>query len=664
MAVALASRPLIDSLIAQETIGVALIDAEYRYVRINAALAAMNGLPAEEHLGRTVREVLPAETADRAEALLAQVLGGTPIADHEIAVPDAGGVERTIIASYLPVPAGNGIGGVLALIVDSTARLAAEEALASARQRLYLALEGTGTGTFEYDIATDVVTWSDTMGPLYGREPGWSPRTIDEYREIVHLEDREPLELAIARAVEQGTGYEREFRVRHPDGSLHWRLSQVHVLRGGDGAPSVLVGLVHDIEARKRRERRAEFLARAGLALAESLDAASTLQHVVELAVDELADWCSVTVEPRPGEYELLAVAHRDPERIALARELLTRYPPQAGASDGVAAVIGTGRAELVARITDAMLAAGAQDARHLELLRGLGLASLMIVPLVARGRTLGALTFASGPGGRAYSAEDLALAEELGRRAGLALDNSRLYEAVHGAAMTLQRSLLPAGLPAVPGWQAASRYLPGEAGAAVGGDWYDLFELPNGSFALVVGDVMGRGIPAAAGMGRLRSALQANLFDSWDPATALERLDDVVQALRIVPFATALAAVLEPSTGDVRVCSAGHPPPLLRGAETRFLEAPPGPPIGARLTPRRASAPTVQPGESLVLYTDGLVEARESPLDARLALLRDVVHAGPRDESAGALLERTLARMLGPTTPDDVAVVAVRRDG
>ena len=648
------------ALLGQEAVGVALLDREYRYVRINAALARLNGATPEEHRGRTVADVLPPDTAGRIVELVDEVLAGRPVVDFEISAPDAEGVERLFVISYLPVIAEEGIVGVLGLVSDRTARRRAEAQLEAARHRLYLTLEGTGTGTFEFEAATGRVRWSENMGPLYGRPRGWSPGTYDEYVGTVHPDDREPLGADVRRAIAEGGGYEREFRALMPDGGWAWRQSQVHALKGADGTTHTLVGLVQDIEARKRRERRTEYLSQATLALSQSLDADATLQRLADLAVPELGDWCAVVLQPAPGTFDILTVAHREPEKVRLARTLQERYPPDPDAPTGTPAVMRTGRSELYPAITDDLLVAAARDPDHLQLMRELNLGSLMTVPLVARGRTLGAMTFAYGRNRPPYGQADLELAEDLGRRAGLALDNARLYETVRSTAVTLQRSLLPGDLPPVEGWDVAARYLPGEAGAAVGGDWYDAFFLPEGTVALVVGDVMGRGIPAATGMSRLRSALQAQLFETGDPAAAAERLDDLVSALRIVPFATLLAVVLDPATGAVRICTAGHPPPLLQGPDTGFLPVSTGPPVGARLGPRQVSAGTVGFGQTLMLYTDGLVEARESPLDRRLELLRQT--AGTGATSADELVDRAIEGMLGRTPPDDVAVLAVRR--
>ena len=657
----IARHPIVEALFKQQGVALGLLDRDLRYLRVNAALAAMNGAPVEAHVGRTVRELWPPETAEGIEALAAEVFAGRAIVDLETRVETLAGMERVFTLSYLPIEIGGEVVAILGMLVDVTAREQVEVELAGARQRLVLALEGTGTGTFEYEVDTGALRWSDNLGPLYGRPRGWAPADYDEYVRTIHPDDREMLAADVRRAAAEGRGYEREFRAVLPDGSVRWRASRVHVLGGGAAAPRVLIGMVQDIEARKRRERRSELLARAGLALGESLDVSAVLQHIAQLAVGELGDWCWATLAEPDGELRSVAVAGADAERVEAVREFRARYPTDPDAPTATAEVVRTGRSLRDTAVADALLVAVAGDDDHLALLRSLEIHSLLVAPIVGRGETLGAMTFAFAQSSRPHDEDDQALAEELGRRAGLAIENARLYGTVRRTAITLQRSLLPSGLPDIPGWQVAARYLPGEAGAAVGGDWYDVFPLRSGAFALVVGDVMGRGIPAAAGMGRLRSALQAHLYDTWDAVEALARLDDLVADLRVVPFATVLAVVLEPGTGDVSLCTAGHPPPMLRGADgPRLLEMVPGPPVGSPMGPRRPTLFNLAPGEAMLLYTDGLVEARDATLDERFELLRSVLQDAPVDPSA--LLDHALAGMLGPSMPDDVAVVGVRR--
>ncbi len=202
-----------------------------------------------------------------------------------------------------------------------------------------------------------------------------------------------------------------------------------HPVRGAGGEVQFVVSIFRDITERRRRPRcRPGFSPQASTLLAESLSYEATLQHVADLAVPEIADWCGVDILDETGMLVPIAVGHRDPEKIALALELRRRYPPDPADPNGAAATLRTGKAVLVPEIPDALLARAAVDAEHLAMLRALGLHSLMVVPLIARGRGLGTLTLISSNPARTYDANDLAFAEELGRRAAVAIDNARLY--------------------------------------------------------------------------------------------------------------------------------------------------------------------------------------------------------------------------------------------
>ena len=771
---------VVDQLFAQNSVGVAVLDAEGRYVRINDALAAMNRVPAAEHIGRTPSDVLP-YARDLLDALLGRVLSGEPVADLRGEVDG-----RTFVASYLPVSSGEDVTGVVGLVVETTESSRTEVALRVSQQRLQLALEGTETGTFEWTIATNELVWSENMGAIWGRERGWTPPTYEAYLQTLHPEDAPSLTAAVSRAITEGVDYEREHRIVWPHGEIRWIHSKVHVVCGDDGKPEVLVGLVMDDTARRRRELAAEYMARASFVLASSTDIERTLQEVAELAVPELGDWCAVHLAGAAGEIEQVGVAHQRPDQEQLVVDLQRRYPPQPDATTGVPAVVRSGRSELYPEISDELLQAGANDADHLRLLRALRLSSVMVVPMVARGRTVGAMTFAFAGPGREYGTDELELAEELGRRAGLAVDNARLlraeqaahrrlralqsvtdvalnhleigdlldellarvreitgsdlaevllvdeelqevrvtssgaidaepegavriplrsgggelgalrllfsrprtvapedvellelvadraaraitharvYEQLRTTAVTLQRSLLPAELPSLAGHELAVRYLPGQQGAEVGGDFYDAFPLPDGRFAVAVGDVVGRGVAAAADMGQLRATLRAYVYEHSEPAAALERVDALIEGLGGVSFATIALLVLDPIGGAADVALAGHLPPLLReaGGGCRRLDFLPGLPIGAPVAPRRQDRFTLGPGESLLLYTDGLVERRERPLDAQIDALCELVSSAPADPEA--LLDHVLGELVpGGRSEDDVALVAVRR--
>ena len=251
-----------------------------------------------------------------------------------------------------------------------------------------------------------------------------------------------------------------------------------------------------------------------------------TLQRLASLAVPRIGDWCSIDLVGEDGGLRNVAVAHTDPDEVALAEELQRRYPPDPDAATGAANVVRTGESELFPSIPDELIAEAAVDEEHLRMIRELGMVSAMIVPLTARDRNLGAMTLVAAESGRHYGEDDLSLSQELARHAALAVDNAMLYRREHEAALTLQRALLPQRIPAPKTTEVAVRYLPAGPGVEVGGDWYDVVETDLGRIGVVIGDVAGRGLKAATIMGNLRTALRAYIADGHEPAAAVERLN------------------------------------------------------------------------------------------------------------------------------------------
>jgi anti-anti-sigma factor len=236
------------------------------------------------------------------------------------------------------------------------------------------------------------------------------------------------------------------------------------------------------------------------------------------------------------------------------------------------------------------------------------------------------------------------------------------LLERERRIAETLQRSLLPQQLPRIPGVALAGRYLPGAAGLEIGGDWYDVFLLPGGRVGLTIGDVVGRGLTAAASMGQLRTGLRAYALEAASPAAVLERLNRLVQELQTPEIATMVYAVLDPETGRLTYAVAGHPRPLLAAADgtVRYLEGEGSPPLGVPGEPCRDEVVTLEPGSTLLLYTDGLVERRDRSIDDGLEALRATM-SGPPDD-LDALCDDRILGILPPDAPaDDVAVLALR---
>jgi anti-anti-sigma factor len=235
-------------------------------------------------------------------------------------------------------------------------------------------------------------------------------------------------------------------------------------------------------------------------------------------------------------------------------------------------------------------------------------------------------------------------------------------FEREHRITETLQRSLLPERMPEIPGVALASRYLPGSAGLDVGGDWYDVFLLPNGRVALTIGDVVGRGVASAAAMGQLRTALRAYALDAGSPGAVVERLSRLVHEFESAQMATLVYAVLDPDTGQLTFASAGHPPPLLvgPGATARFLDDGRSPPLGVWQGTVRDATVTMEPGATLLLYTDGLVESRTESIEQSLEAFRRSVldHDGDLD----ALCDDRILRSPRPqASDDDVALLALR---
>ena len=290
------------------------------------------------------------------------------------------------------------------------------------------------------------------------------------------------------------------------------------------------------------------------------------------------------------------------------------------------------------------------------------GHASFLFVPLVA-GRRAHGLLVTSWAEPNALSSDERRFVQILAGLTSDALERTRYFESERTIAETLQRSVLPTSLPRVPGVQMAARYLPGTAGLEVGGDWFDAIQLSGGKLGLVVGDVVGKGVQAAATMSQLRNALRAFSLDRLKPSSTITRVNRLAEEMLDSTFATIVYAVVDPATGTCRFTSAGHPPPVVvyPDGRTELLEGGRGLPLGAAADTRYGQGMVQLPiGGVLVLYTDGLVERRERPIDEGFELLRAAAASGPRDPDR--LLEHLVERLVGTNErDDDVALLAVR---
>jgi serine phosphatase RsbU (regulator of sigma subunit) len=415
-------------------------------------------------------------------------------------------------------------------------------------------------------------------------------------------------------------------------------------------------------EAEKQISTRLEFLAEASELLSGSLDPDDILRKLADLVVPRIADWCGIELVAEDGSLRNVAVAHVDPARIELADEFRRRYPIDPDADTGVPEVIRTGRSELYPEIADELLVASAQDDEHLRMMRELGLVSAMTVPLRARGRSIGAISFVAAESGVRYDEQDLELAEDLGRRAALAIDNSMLFKREHDTAVVLQRSLLPQSLPELEGLDFAARYEPAAPGLEVGGDWYEVVPCDDGSVAVTIGDVAGRGVRAASVMGRVRPALRAVVAEGYPPEEAIRRLDTLIRESGEGPeMATVFHLHYDPETQLGEYVRAGHPPALLRLPDGSITDlngrgvAPLGILDQDEFRPHKVSIP---PGSLLLLYTDGLIERRGDDLGVGLERLREVFARVPA--APGPCLDQIAEEYRTEQIPDDVAMLAI----
>ncbi|WP_031027377.1 SpoIIE family protein phosphatase [Streptomyces sp. NRRL WC-3725] len=546
---------LCERLINQSPIGLALLDPDLRYLLVNPALERIDGIPAEDHLGRRLRETLPFPDVDTVESALRQVLTtGTPLLD-------------------------------------------------------------------QYHVGRP------RSDPEH--EHAWS---LSFYR----LEDPGGRVLGAATSVVDVT--ERHRAAAEAD----------------------------------RARRRLALIAHASTRVGTSLEVEQTAAELAEIASSELADVVAVDVldaalacrrvrEPAGGPelFRALALKAAHPTVALRAADA----PGDLATYDGdrlVTLCVHTGRPVMVRHVRERDLRRIARDAEAAALLARSGVHSYLAVPLIAHGEVLGALDLKRTRNPAPFDEDDVVLAGELASRAAIAIDNARWFQSVRNTALTLQRSLLPDHPPHHTGLELASRYQPAQATSEVGGDWYDVIPLTGDKTALVVGDVMGNGIDAAATMGRLRTATCAYADLDLDPGEVLQHLDKITCELEHY-IVTCLYAVFDPHTRQCRMANAGHMPPALAraGEPPALLDLPSGAPLGVGGIRFETATAELGPGDLLVLYTDGLVETRQHSIDDRLNTLLGFLDAPerPLEETCDLLLHG----LRHPDDHDDVALLVAR---
>ncbi|WP_233507262.1 ATP-binding SpoIIE family protein phosphatase [Spongiactinospora gelatinilytica] len=421
-------------------------------------------------------------------------------------------------------------------------------------------------------------------------------------------------------------------------------------------------------------EEQLSLLNEASRRIGSTLDLRQTARELMEVAVPRFADVAGVAVHDRvvsEGEYPgrtadgtatvrriaVGATGRAAGYRPAFPLDEVTTYP----AWSPYTRCIATAQTILYPRMdvgTAREIALSWKRDVKISLLED---ASILIVPLSARGRVLGFVVFTRMPDSPAFHEKDVALAEELAGRTALCLDNARLYDRERRTALTLQSSLLPADLPAPPGLEIASRYLPASDLTGVGGDWYDVIPLPGHRVALVVGDVMGHGTRAAATMGQLRTAARTLAGLDLTPKEVLFRLNRMTQDLDATQIATCVYATYDPITHTCAIGRAGHVPPILLGPDggTELIELPPGLPLGIGGQAFEMRELTLPTGSVLTFYTDGLVESRDRDLDSGIRDLRRVLECSYQDLED--LCDATIATQRPPHERDDIALLLAR---
>ncbi|ARP74553.1 PAS sensor protein [Streptomyces pluripotens] len=549
---------LSERMVKQSPAGLAVLDAQLRFVSVNPALEKINGVPADQHKGRTLREVLP--------------------------LLDPGALQdaaRRVLDTGVPV-------------IDTT-------------------LVGRTPADPDEDH-----TWSlslyrldDTMGHVLGVAASVIDIT-EQHRASVEAETaRRRLAVIADASARIGSTLELE--------QIACELAEVAV-------PEL-----------------------ADVAAVDLLDAVVGGRHST-LGPSEPAVLRALAVRPEKGVEAADAVRAADPPGQ------IARYAPDRLVTECVRA----GEAVLVPRVGDEDVPRIARSPEAAVLLGRAGLHSYLAVPLIARGEVLGALDLKRTRNPAPFGEDDVLLARELAARAAVQIDNARWYQSARDTALTLQRSLLPSRPPVTTGLEVASRYQPAGATSEVGGDWFDVIPLEGDKTALVVGDVMGSGVSAAATMGQLRTATTTLAALDLDPARLLEHLDKTTSALDH-SIATCVYAVHDPHLRQCRIANAGHLPParVRPGAPPELLDLPTGVPLGVGGVGFSTVTFDFDPGDELVFYTDGLVETRHHSLDQRLEFLLSLLNDPERPlEETCDLLLRTLHH---PDNHDDVALLIAR---
>jgi PAS domain S-box-containing protein len=531
--------------------------------------------------------------------------------------------------------------------------------LAEALRRLAEAQAIAHIGSWEWDVRGDVVSWSDEMFRIYGLDPEAAEVDYARFLDAVHPDDRERVDQAVQSAFATASEFTFEHRIIRPDGDERLLRARGRAIADDQGNVIRMVGTGHDITEQRETQQQAA-VAESAIAMAQRI---ADLQLITEAALshlgleDLLPELLARICQALSIEDAAVLLLDDDGETLVLRAVR--------GVGDvevGYRLPVGTGFAGRVARERKTLvIGEGAHEYVVSPSLKDAKIESVIGVPLMLSGRVLGVLQVGSVQS-RRFTGDEIALVELAGERAAMAIDHAHVYERERSISETLQRALLPSKLPHLESMRTAVRYVPASGGVEIGGDWYDVIPLVNGDVGVVLGDVTGHGLEAAVLMAQLRHGLRAYALDGLEPAEIANRLDSLIYSPFLENLATLVYAAITPER-TLKYVNAGHLPPLVVAADgkTRLLEHQSGLPIGCRHpSGYRAHVTELAPGETLILYSDGLVERRGESIDDGIARLRSVAIHGPADPQD---LADHILRALQPGAggEDDIALLVVR---
>lgn len=678
---------------------IVVFDPDGRIVFWNRRAEELYGWTEDEVVGRTTIDVLsPMEPPEDDWDVVRRVLEGERyLGDRTVLHRNGERLRTSVLTNPILDPDGS-VRWIVAAAEDVGDLRRSARRHQDLTDRLQLAIDAAGLGTWRWDLTTGSVHWDRRMEELFGFEPGEFDGTFEAYRDALHPEDRDRVLARVQRAVEERSDYRVEHQVLLRDGSVRWIQGAGRVTLSPEGVVTGAIGCSMDVTdrvaareasehaasvARQAAEReridreRFQLLAEINHALADAATTEEIKAAVTRAAVPMLGDWCSIHLLPENGgPVPEVETFHVDPELVDWARELAERFPYDPDALTGMPAVIRSGQAEFLPEITpvltDLAIEISGYEGEQAEELRAifdrLALRSAISVPLIKRGRVLGGISFATTTDRRPLTEEDLELAWVVAGRVASSVENRRLTDAQRRIASTLQASLLPASLPSVPGLDIAVRYWAAGEATDVGGDFYDVFEAGDGEWTALIGDVCGTGPGAASLLALARHTVRQSVWRGDDPVEVLRWLNRAMHESigRATSFLTTDLVGLRPAGDhiDITVTCAGHPPAVLVRADGQTtVVGSHGRLIGVFEEVRAEPVhDRLLPGDTLVLYTDGLTDMPPPHLltvEQTAELIAAAVTGLRSADDIARSLEREIEkRRLLQDRADDIAVV------